>query len=136
MARILAIDYGTKRSGLAATDILQITANGLTTVDTASLWGWLEKYLESEDVETILIGRTVHKDGTPLYFDHEIQELKSKLEKTFQEKKIILQDEAFTSVKAREIILNSGIKKSKRKDKSLIDKISAVIILQQYLKHI
>jgi len=104
-------------------------------VPTVELWLWLETYLRTQQVEKIVIGYPRHADGAPVYFDGEIKQLKKKLESTFPEKQIILHDESFTSAKAKQVILQSGIKKEKRKDKSLIDKISAVIILQDFLQH-
>lgn len=136
MGRILGIDYGIKNCGLAATDTLKIAVHGLRTVTTNTLWDWLNKYLVEEDVEKIVIGRTTHKDGTTLYFQTDVDDLVLRLNKTFPQVTIDFHEEAFTSVKAQAIILQSGVKKQKRQVKSLLDKISAVVILQEYLKHI
>lgn len=133
--RILAIDYGTKKCGLAATDILGIAVHPIDTISTETLRTWLEHYLLREPVSAIVIGRPFHPDGKPMFFDGEILGLKKHLEKKYPAKKIILHDESFSSVKAKEIIFNSGVRKKKRQDKKLIDKIAAVVILQDYLKH-
>jgi len=136
MARILALDYGTKRIGIAATDPLQIIVNSLTVVETPRFLDFLENYLSTEDVSKIVIGQGVHMDGTEYYFEEEIKELINTLNRKFPDIETDRQDESLTSSESREIIMKSGIKKKKRRDKSLIDKISAVLILQRYLKHI
>ncbi|HMQ62831.1 MAG TPA: Holliday junction resolvase RuvX [Flavilitoribacter sp.] len=135
MPRILAIDYGTKRTGLAVTDPLQIIASGLETVATAELIPYLENYLTSEEVETIVIGEPFYPDGNPAQLAGTIRELARKLQKRFPNVRIALQDERFTSEDAKAIILQSGIKKKKRREKALVDKISAVLILQDFLGH-
>lgn len=136
MSRVVGLDYGTKRSGIAVTDPLQIIVNPLTVVETSELLGFLENYLHKENVSKIVIGESRHRDGEKFYFEKEIQELILWIEKKFPEIEVDRQDESFTSSESKEIILKSGIKKKKRMDKSLIDKISAVLILQRYLKHI
>lgn len=135
MARILCIDYGTKRSGLAATDILQIAVHSLETIPTGLLWEWLETYLINEPVEKVVIGHPTHSDGNAVHFMDQIKGLMRKIEKKFPSVKVELHDEAYTSVRAKEVILQSGVKKEKRKDKKLVDKIAAVLILQDYLGH-
>lgn len=136
MARILALDYGTKRTGIAATDPLQIIVNPLTVVETSRLLDFLENYLSSEDVSKIVIGIGFHEDGSEYYFEDQIKELINFLNRKFPEIETDRQDESLTSSESREIIMKSGIKKKKRRDKSLIDRVSAVLILQRYLKHI
>lgn len=136
MARILGIDYGEKRTGLAATDPLQIIVNSLTTVETSALQNFLSQYLIKEEVEKIVIGLPRHKDGNFTHLKAKIDALEKFLKTGFPLIAIDYEDESFTSVKSKEIILQSGVKKSKRKDKSLIDKVSAVLILQKYLGHI
>ena len=133
MARILAIDYGTKRTGLAVTDPLQIIASGLETVATHQLLVYLQKYLDAEEVETILIGEPKHLDGNPTKLVPEIKALGRKIEKLYAVP-VIFRDERYTSEMAKEVILKSGIKKKKRRDKSLVDKVAAAIILQEYLE--
>lgn len=134
MARILAIDYGTKRTGLAVTDPLQIIANGLDTVATQELLDYLDRYFAAEEVETVVIGEPRHKDGNPTKVTPHVIGLQRKLEKNYPELKVVLQDEGFTSVMAKEAILQSGLKRKKRRDKGLVDKMAATIILQEYLE--
>jgi len=136
VARILSIDYGTKRVGLAVTDPLQIIANGLDTISTKEIFDFLKDYFSKEDVEQIVIGEPLHLDGNPTYVTPLVHELAEKLKKLYPDIKVVLQDERFTSVDARRIIRESGAKKKKRQDKSLIDKVSAVLILQDYLERI
>ncbi len=136
MARILGIDYGIKRCGISATDVLQIIVSSLDTVPTNDLLDYLKKYLNKEDVEKIVIGKPMHSDGSSTYLQEYIDGFVSKLNMLFPDVNIDYQDERYTSIQAKEIILKSGVKKSKRRDKSLIDKVSAVLILQKYLNHI
>ncbi len=135
MARILAIDYGAKRTGIAVTDPLQIIATGLTTVATPELLDFLQNYLAIETVEKIVVGEPKHLDGTPTDIALRIEKLKAKLKELFPHIEVVSQDERFTSAEAKSIILTSGVKKKKRRDKALVDKISAVLILQDYLGH-
>jgi putative Holliday junction resolvase len=134
MARIMAIDYGTKRTGLAVSDPLQIIASGLDTIATHELLDFLETYFNEEEVEAVVIGEPRHADGNPTKITHLIIGLERKLKKLYPEKRVILQDEAFTSADAKQIILQSGAKKKKRREKGLVDKISAVLILQEYME--
>lgn len=134
MARILAIDYGGKRTGLAVTDPLQLTANGLTTVPTVELEDYLRQYLTAEEVETVVIGEPRHADGNPTHLTPKVHELGRRLQQLFPGLAVVFQDESFTSAEAREAILASGAGRKKRRDKALVDKISAVIILQEYLE--
>lgn len=136
MSRVLSIDYGLKRVGLAVTDPLQIIVSGLATVEANELLEYLDDYLGKEEVEKIVIGWPQHKDGNLTYLSVPILKLIKKLNKKYPLLPILKVDEAFSSQRAKEIIFLSGAKKSKRRDKSLVDKISAVVILQQYLKHI
>lgn len=133
MARILGIDYGTKRIGIATTDPLQIIVSGLTTVTTEEIFDFLENYLKEEEVEGIVVGEPRHKDGNPTKITHLVVGFVRKLKKMFPEVSVVTHDESFTSVDARAIILKSGAKKKKRRDKSLVDKVSAVLILQDYM---
>lgn len=134
VARLLSIDYGKKRVGIAVSDPLQIIATGLDTVANASLLDFLTKYVGEEEVETIIIGEPLHQDGTPTFLMEDIQKLILKLNQQFPSIEVVLQDERFTSKDAKRILLESGAKKKKRRDKSLIDKISAVLILQDYME--
>ena len=134
MARILAIDYGTKRTGLAVTDPLQIIANGLDTVATSELEDYLQRYLEQEEVEAIVVGEPFYPDGNPAQIHHLVVGFVRRLKKLFPDIEVVTHDERFTSEEARQVILQSGARKKKRRDKSLVDKVSAVLILQDYLE--
>jgi len=134
VARILSIDYGTKRTGIAVTDPLQIIANGLDTVSTEHLLDFLKDYIAQEEVETIVVGEPAHADGNSTHLNPKIKKFVEQFQQLFPDIKVVMQDERFTSVDAKRILLQSGAKKKKRRDKSLIDKISAVLILQQYLE--
>jgi len=136
MARILGIDYGTKKTGLAATDPLQIIVSGLDTIPTSDLFDYLKNYFKTEDVEKIVVGEPLYPDGNPAQIHHLVVGFSRKLKKKFPEIEVVLHDERYTSEAAKQVILKSGIKKKKRRDKSLVDKISAVLILQDYLGHI
>lgn len=133
MARILAIDYGEKRAGIAVTDPLKIIGTALQTVGTSDLLNFLSDYFKKEEVETILIGDPKNLDNTPQKISREVNSFVEELKKKFPDKKIIRTDERFTSKIAQQVILNSGINKKARRDKSLLDKVSAVVILQSYL---
>jgi len=135
VARILGIDYGTKRIGIAVTDPLQIIVNGLTTVATDDIFDFLQNYVKEEEVELIVVGEPMHEDGTPSQIAHLVVGFVRKLKKLFPEIKVDTQDERYTSREAKEIILRSGLGKKKRRDKKLIDEVSAVLILQDYLGH-
>ena len=134
MARILSIDYGTKRIGLAVSDPLQIIASGLDTVSTQNIFEYLEDYLNREEVETIVVGEPMHLDGNPAQIAHLVVGFVRKLQKLYPNITVVTHDERYTSVDAKKIILLSGAKKKKRRDKSLVDKISAVLILQDYME--
>ena len=135
MSRIVGIDYGTKRSGIAATDILQIAVHGVDTVPTGTLWDWLEAYIKKEEVEKIVIGHPTHADGNAVSFMNQIIGLERKIKKTYPHIVVVLHDEAFSSARAKQVILASGVGQKKRKDKSLVDKVAAILILQDYLRH-
>ncbi len=135
MARILGIDYGTKRTGLATTDPLQIIVSGLTTVATQDLWQWLENYFAEEDIEKVVLGEPLHHDDKPAQFHHHVIGLQRKLEKAFPDTEIVLWDERFSSQAAKQAILRSGAKKKKRQQKDLVDKMSATLILQDYMEN-
>lgn len=130
----MGIDYGTKRTGIAVTDPLQIIAQGLTTVATSELWTWLEQYFFTEPVETIVIGEPKHSDGTPTNFHHQVIGLVKKIEKNYPQIEVLLRDESYTSYEAQQMILQTGAKKKKRKEKGLTDKMSAILILQDYME--
>jgi len=134
MSRIMAIDYGTKKTGIAVTDPLKIIANGLDTVPTGELMAFLDGYFFTEVVETMVFGEVIRADGTPGSNHKKIQNLMAYIAKKYPNINLTTFDESFTSLRAKEIILKSGVKKKKRQDKTLVDKISAVLILQDYME--
>ena len=136
MGRILAIDYGTKRTGLAVTDVLQIIPGGLTTVATHELLDYLSSYFSKESVETIVVGYPTNMDGTESENMKHIRPFVQKLKKLYPDKQVVMQDERFTSVMAQRVILEAGIHKMARLNKALVDEISATIILESYLNSI
>ncbi len=134
MARLLAIDYGRKRCGIAVTDILQITPGGLTTVRTHDLIPYLQDYLSKEKVERILVGHPRQMNGEESQSMEYIKPFLKTLEKVFPDIPVTLIDERFTSVLAQRTIREAGIGKLRReRDKGLVDEISAVILLQTYM---
>jgi putative Holliday junction resolvase len=133
MGRILGIDYGTKRIGLAVTDPLQIFASPLNTVSTSDFYTFLNEYLRKEQVEAFVIGYPVQMNNMPSESVTHINPFIKKLKKTFPDKHIHLADERFTSQMALQTMIDGGVKKKDRQDKSMIDKISASIILQSFL---
>jgi len=133
MARIIAIDYGKKRVGVAVTDPLKITANGLDTVVTSDIFNFLEKYIAAENVEKIIVGEAKQMNGADSESMTGIRIFMENLHKKFPEIKIESVDERFTSVLAQRTMLEAGLKKKARQNKALVDKISATIILQTYL---
>jgi putative Holliday junction resolvase len=130
----MAIDYGTKKTGIAVTDPLKIIANGLDTVPTGELMAFLDGYFFTEVVETMVFGEVIRADGTPGSNHKKIQNLMAHIAKKYPNINLTTFDESFTSLRAKEIILKSGVKKKKRQDKALVDKISAVLILQDYME--
>ena len=135
MARILSIDYGKKRTGLAVTDPLQIIAGGLATVPTAQLYDYLVKYISEESVELIVIGEPRQPNGEPSENLARVRQFVARW-KNHQQVPIIYYDERFTSVLAHQAILDSGVgKQRRREDKGMVDEISATIILQSYLEN-
>ncbi|MEZ4960251.1 MAG: Holliday junction resolvase RuvX [Saprospiraceae bacterium] len=136
MPRIIAIDYGTKRTGIAVTDPLQIIASGLTTIPTDEVFVFLGKYFQEEEVEKIVVGEPLYPDGNPAQIAHLVVGFVRKLNKLFPALEVVMQDERNTSEAAKQIILQSGAGMKKRRDKSLVDKISAALILEDYMKSI
>lgn len=134
MARVLSIDYGLKRVGLAVTDPLQIIVTPLETISSDKLFDFLNDYTSREQVEKIVLGEPGF-DGEGAHISSQVRKLYEKLIKTFPAIEIVLHDENFTSVKAKEILMLTA-KKMQRRKKELVDKVSAVLILQSYLKHI
>lgn len=133
MARILALDFGIKRTGIAVTDELQIIASGLTTVNTKDLLQFLKEYTSQESVELFLLGEPKQMDNTASESEVHIKPFIVKLQNMFPNIPIKRVDERFTSKMAFQTMIDSGLKKNQRKDKALIDEISATLILQSYL---
>ena len=134
MARILSIDYGKKRTGLAVTDPLQIIASGLATVSTSELFDFLKHYVTTEQVERIVIGEPKHPNGQPSENLQRVQQFVNRWQKAMPQIPIEYYDERFTSVLAHQAMLEGGLKKKARQDKALVDEISATIILQDYMR--
>ena len=134
MARILSIDYGRKRTGLAVTDPLQIIAGGLATVSTSELFEWLKAYVAREQVERIIIGEPRQPNGQPSENLLRVQQFVSQWRKSVPDIPIEYYDERYTSVLAHHAMLIGGLKKKARQDKALVDEISATIILEDYLR--
>lgn len=136
MGRILAIDYGEKRVGLAVTDPLKIIANGLPTVETKNIFPFLKEYFSKEKVESIVVGDPKNLRNEEMDITQKVNTFIGQLKKEFPEIIIHRVDERFTSKMASQTILQSGLKKKDRQQKHLVDKISAVIILQNFLETI
>ena len=134
MARILSIDYGKKRTGLAVTDPLQIIAGGLATVATSELFDYLQAYIVREEVERIVIGEPRQPNGQPSENLQRVQQFVNRWRKAMPQIPIEFYDERFTSVLAHQAMLDGGLKKKARQDKALVDEISATIILQDYMR--
>ena len=134
MGRVLAIDYGKKRTGLAVTDMLRITANPLLTIDTKDLLKWLEEYFAKEPVEEVIIGHPTQMNGEESESMNYIRPFMGNFKKKFPDKTITMYDERFTSVLAHQAMLAGGMKKKDRQNKAVVDKIAACIILEDYLE--
>ena len=134
MARILSIDYGKKRTGLAVTDPLQLIAGGLATVSTSELFEYLQAYIAREPVERIVIGEPRQPNGQPSENLSRVQQFVNRWRKAVPQIPIELYDERFTSVLAHQAMLDGGLRKKARQDKALVDEISATIILEDYLR--
>lgn len=133
MSRILCIDYGKKRTGIAVTDPLQIIATGLTTVDSHELISFLKKYFKEEQVELIVIGDPRNLDDTDTHATPLVKEIIKKLEKEFPQIPIKKVDERFTSKMAKQAMIDMGMKKKDRRNKRTVDEIAATIMLQEYM---
>jgi putative Holliday junction resolvase len=136
VARILAIDYGKKRTGVAVTDPLQIIAGGLATVSTSTLMKWLSDYFQKEEVERVVVGEPRQNDGSPSENHQRVMTFVNNFRNQFPEIPVSLYDERFTSVLAHQTMIDAGLKKKTRQNKALVDEISATIILQSYLQSI
>ena len=133
MGRILAIDYGTKRTGIAVTDPLRIVPGGLKTVATHELQAFLADYFSKEQVDIVVVGYPTNMNGEDSASMTQIRPFVAKLTKQYPEKKIVMFDERFTSVIAQRAILDSGIGKMARRNKALVDEVSATIILESFM---
>ncbi len=134
MGRILSIDYGKKRTGLAVTDPLQIIANGLTTVPTAQLIDYLTQYMQREQVERVVVGLPKQMNNQPSESMRYITPFVNRFKKLFPDVPVEFFDERFTSVLAHQAMLDGGLSKMARRNKELVDEISATIILQGYME--
>ncbi len=133
MARILCIDYGGKRTGIAVTDPLQIIATGLTTIDTKDFIKFLKEYFSKEQVEKIIIGMPLNMDDTATHATPLVENAIKQLKKHFPNMPVETVDERFTSKMAKDAMLEMGLKKKQRRDKKLVDEIAATIMLQEYM---
>lgn len=133
MGRILALDYGKKRTGIAVTDPLKIIAQGLTTIDTQQLFDFLKDYISKENTERIIIGLPFNLDGTPTHSTAAVQHCIRRLKNTFPDIPVTPVDETHTSRMASQAMVEMGMKKKDRQKKGVIDEIAATIILQEYL---
>ena len=134
MARIVSIDYGKKRTGLAVTDPLQLIASGLATVSTSELFEYLTQYVAKESVERIVIGEPRQPNGQPSENLARVQQFVNRWRKAMPQIPIEYYDERFTSVLAHQAMLLGGLKKKARQDKALVDEISATILLEDYMR--
>ncbi|MGN6493436.1 MAG: Holliday junction resolvase RuvX [Agriterribacter sp.] len=133
MPRILAIDYGLKRTGIAVTDPLQIIATGLTTIESPKLIEFLKNYFAKEEVEKIVIGEPKNLDDSDTHATEPVRKIVEKIKKEFPAIPVILVDERFTSKLAKQAMLDMGMKKKQRRDKAAVDEIAATIMLQEYM---
>lgn len=135
MGRILAIDYGKKRTGLAVTDPLCIIANGLATISTSDIFDYLTQYVAKESVDQLVIGKPIQPNGQPSENLTRVENFVNRWRKLHPEMPIDYYDERFTSVIAHQVMIAGGVKKkTRREDKGLVDEISATIILQDYMR--
>ncbi|MEY4833973.1 MAG: hypothetical protein RI980_88 [Bacteroidota bacterium] len=135
MARILSIDYGLKRTGIAVTDDFQIIASGLTTIPSTDIIAFLKTYFSKENVETVLIGEPKQMNGLPSESTEIIEKFIAQFQTEFPKMKMERVDERFTSKMAFQTMIDSGLKKKQRQNKGLIDEIAATILLQDYLNY-
>lgn len=134
MGRLLSIDYGKKRVGIAVSDPLKIIANGLRTVETNKIFAFLKSYFEKEIVEVVVVGLPKQMNNEPSENMERVEKFVEKFKKTFPDMKVEYYDERFTSKIAHRTMIDGGLKKKQRMNKSLVDEISATIILQSYME--
>ena len=135
MSRILAIDYGIKRTGIAVTDEMQMIAFGLTTIQSETAIAFLKDYFSKEKVERVIVGEPKQMDGTPSQSAEIINAFVTKFQEAFPEMSVNRVDERFTSKMAFQTMIDSGLNKKQRQNKALVDEIAATIILQDYLRY-
>lgn len=135
MGRILAIDYGVRRTGLAVSDPLRLIAGGLATVETKQLERFLADYFQREAVDVIVLGKPMQMDGSPSETWRFIEPLSRRLKAAYPDKEVLFYDERFTSVLAHRAMIDGGMKKMARRDKAVVDKIAATIILEDFLQY-
>jgi putative holliday junction resolvase len=133
MARILAIDYGLKRTGIAVTDPLKIIASALTTIESARIFTFLDEYLKKEIIELILIGDPRNLDDSPTALSGDVQRIIGILHLKFPGIPVKAIDERYSSVMASRALVDMGLKKSRRKEKGVVDQVAATMMLQEYL---
>jgi putative holliday junction resolvase len=133
MARIMAIDYGLKRTGIAVTDPLKIIASALTTIDSAKIFTFLGDYLKKEKVELILIGDPRNLDESPTSLSAHVQRILGIMQKKYPLIPVKTVDERYSSVMASRAMLDMGMKKTRRREKGIVDQVAATMILQEYL---
>ena len=133
MSKLLGIDYGKKRTGIAETDDLQIVASGLTTVKTDELFDFLASYLRENSVEKMVVGQSLDLEGNPNPIEKDILAFINKIKNKYPDIEIIREDERYTSKMAFEAMIQGGLKRKKRRNKAMIDQVSAALILQSYL---
>jgi putative Holliday junction resolvase len=136
MARIMAIDYGLKRTGIAVTDPLQIIASALTTIESAKIFTFLDNYLDKEKVELILVGDPRNLDDTPTSLSVHVQRILGIMHKKYPAILVKTIDERYSSVIASRAMIEMGMKKSRRREKGVIDQVAATMILQEYLTNL
>ena len=134
MARILALDYGKKRTGIAVTDPLQIIASGLTTVDTQELFDFLKSYIGKEEVEKIIIGLPYQLDGSPTDATASVLHCIRRLKNSFPTIPVVSVDEQFSSKMATRAMIDMGMKKKDRQKKGMVDEIAATLLLQEFMQ--
>jgi putative holliday junction resolvase len=133
MGRLMGIDYGTKRTGIAVTDPLQMFGSGLTAIDTKDIYTFINNYLQTEPVDKFIVGMPTHIDGNPTHNTQNVINFIRSLKNKYPKIEVDIVDEAYTSKQAMQVLIKSGVKQKDRRNKKLIDEVSAAIILQEYL---
>jgi putative Holliday junction resolvase len=136
MSRIICIDWGSKRCGIAATDPLRMIASPVTTVDTTGIMAWLKDYLSKEEVGIILVGEPLNMDGSETHATRPAQQFIKKLIKDFPAQQVVTTDERMSSKMASRALVDMGMKKKKRQEKGQLDQVAAAMMLQEYLERL